>query len=100
MAVTGEDPNKRAYDYRPERERPRKKVTDPRLVAMRDKVASAEGKRIYAQRARTVEPAFGIIKEAMGFRQFLLRGIEKVKLEWGLVCLAYDFKRLWRLAEG
>jgi len=100
VAVTGEDPNRRAYDYRPERQRPRKKVTDPRLVAMRDKVASAEGKRIYAQRARTVEPVFGIIKEAMGFRQFLLRGIEKVKLEWGLVCLAYDFKRLWRLAEG
>jgi transposase len=100
VAVTGEDPNKRTYDYRPVRERPRKKVTDPRLVAMRDKVASAEGKEIYARRAATVEPAFGIIKGAMGFRQFLLRGLEKVKLEWGLVCLAYDFKRLWRLAEG
>jgi transposase len=100
VAVTGQDPNQRTYDYRPERERPRKKVTDPRLVAMREKVASAEGKRIYAQRARTVEPVFGIIKQAMGFRQFLLRGIEKVKLEWGLVCLAYDFKHLWRLAEG
>lgn len=100
VAVTGEDPNKRTYDYRPARERPRKKVTDPRLVAMRDKVASAEGKEIYARRAATVEPAFGIIKGAMGFRQFLLRGLERVKLEWGLVCLAYDFKRLWRLAEG
>jgi transposase len=100
VAVTGEDPNKRTYDYRPARERPRKKVTDPRLVAMRDKVASAEGKEIYARRAATVEPAFGIIKGAMGFRQFLLRGVERVKIEWGLVCLAYDFKRLWRLAEG
>jgi transposase len=100
VAVTGEDPNKRTYDYRPVRERPRKKVTDPRLVAMRDKVASAEGKKIYARRAATVEPAFGIIKGAMGFRQFLLRGLERVKLEWGLVCLAYDFKRLWGLAEG
>jgi transposase len=100
VAVTGEDPNKRTYDYRPPRERPRKKVTDPRLVAMRDKVASPEGKRIYGRRAATVEPVFGIIKGALGFRQFLLRGIEKVKLEWGLVCLAYDFKRLWRLSEG
>jgi hypothetical protein len=100
VAVTGEDPNKRTYDYRPARERPRKKVTDPRLVAMRDKVASTEGKEIYARRAATVEPAFGIIKGAMGFRQFLLRGLERVKLEWGLVCLAYDFKRLWGLAEG
>jgi len=100
VAVTGEDPNKRKYDYRPPRERPRKKVTDARLVAMRDKVASAEGKRIYGRRAATVEPVFGIIKGALGFRQFLLRGIERVKLEWGLVCLAYDFKRLWRLSEG
>ena len=99
VAVTGEDPNKRKYDYRPPRERPRKKVTDPRLVAMRDKVASPEGKRIYGRRAATVEPVFGIIKGALGFRQFLLRGIEKVKLEWGLGCLAYDFKRLWRLSE-
>ena len=100
VAVTGEDPNKRKYDYRPPRERPRKKVTDPRLVTMRDKVASPEGKRIYGRRAATVEPVFGIIKGVLGFRQFLLRGIEKVKLEWGLVCLAYDFKRLWRLSEG
>lgn len=100
VAVTGEDPNKRKYDYRPPRERPRKKVTDPRLVAMRAKVASPEGKRIYGRRAATVEPVFGIIKGALGFRQFLLRGIEKVKLEWGLVCLAYDFKRLWRLSAG
>ncbi len=100
VAVSGEDPNKRKYDYRPARERPRKKVSDPRLVAMRDKVASAEGKEIYARRAATVEPVFGIIKGAMGFRQFLLRGIEKVRLEWRLVCLAYDFKRLWRLAQG
>ncbi len=98
VAVTGEDPNKRKYDYRPARERPRRKVTDPRLVAMRDKVASVEGKRLYARRAATVEPVFGIIKQAMGFRQFLLRGVEKVRLEWDLVCLAYDFKRLWGLA--
>jgi len=100
VAIAGEDPNARRYDYRPARERPRKQLSDPRLVAMREKVASAEGKRIYAQRARTVEPAFGIIKAAMGFRQFLLRGVQKVKLEWGLVCLAYDCKRLWRLAQG
>jgi len=86
VALIGEDPNKRTYDYRPVRERPRKKITDPRLVAMRDKVASAEGKEIYARRAATAQPAFGIIKEAMGLRQFLLRGLQRVKLEWGLVC--------------
>jgi hypothetical protein len=41
-----------------------------------------------------VEPVFGIIKAAMGFRPFLLRGLEKVNLEWELVTLAYDIKRL------
>jgi transposase len=99
VAVTGEG-RQRRYDYRPPSDRPRKKVSDPRLVAMQAKVLSAEGRRIYARRAATVEPVFGIIKGVMGFRQFLLRGIEKVKLEWSLVCLAYDFKRLWRLAAG
>lgn len=97
VAVTGED-RERRYDYRPPRQRPRKKVTDPRLVAMHEKVTSEEGRRIYAKRARTVEPVFGIIKEAMGFRQFLLRGVRKVKTEWALVCLAYNLKRLAALA--
>jgi len=63
VALIGEDPTKRTYDYRPVRERPRKKITDPRLVAMRDKVASAEGKEIYTRRAATVQPAFGHMKE-------------------------------------
>jgi len=59
-----------------------------------------DGKRIYARRASTVEPVFGIIKAAMGFRQFLLRGMEKVHIEWGLVCLAYNVKRLWSLSRA
>jgi hypothetical protein len=41
-----------------------------------------------------VEPVFGIIKSVIGFRQFLLRGSEKVSLEWTLVCLAYNLRRL------
>jgi hypothetical protein len=45
-------------------------------------------------RQQTVEPIFGIIKEAMGFRRFSLRGHAKVSLEWNLVCLAYNLKRL------
>jgi hypothetical protein len=39
-------------------------------------------------------------KQAMGFRQFLLRGLEKVNLEWELVCLSYNMKRLFRLSQG
>ena len=49
---------------------------------------------------RTVEPVFGIIKSAMGFRHFLLRGKRKVALEWSLITLAYNFRRLARLLSG
>ncbi len=42
-------------------------------------------------------PVFGIIKQVMGYRQTLLRGFEKVSGDWGLVCLAYNFKRLFSL---
>jgi transposase len=52
------------------------------------------GKRIYSLRKSTVEPVIGIIKEALGFRQFSLRGMLAVAGEWCLVCLAYNLKRL------
>ena len=54
----------------------------------------------YRLRQQTVEPVFGIVKQAMGFRQFLLRGIDKVQGEWGLVMLAYNCKRLHNLARA
>ncbi len=88
----------RRYDFRPESvtARPEKNVTDPRMLAMKEKLSSEEGKRIYAKRKHTVEPVFGIMKQVMGYRQTLLRG-EKVSDDWGLVCLAYNFKRLFSL---
>jgi transposase len=98
VAIASEDNNYRRYDYRPPKERPPKKVTDPRLLAMREKLASEEGKRIYGKRASSVEPVFGIIKSAMGLRQFLLRGMAKVRIEWDLACLAYNVRRLWSLS--
>jgi len=52
------------------------------------------GRELYALRKQTVEPVFGIIKSVMGFRQFLLRGQEKVAGEWTLVCLAWNLKRM------
>jgi transposase len=52
------------------------------------------GRALYALRKQTVEPVFGIIKSVLGFRQFLLRGLEKVSGEWRLVCLAWNLKRL------
>mgnify|MGYP001463964783 CR=1 FL=1 len=64
---------------------------------MARKLGTREGKQIYRQRKMTVEPVFGIIKEAMGFRRFLLRGLEQVKGEWSLVCMSYNLKRLFNL---
>jgi transposase len=58
------------------------------------------GKLIYRGRKCTVEPVIGIIKEVLGFRQFSLRGLPKVAGEWCLICLAYNLKRLHRLAQG
>ena len=75
-------------------------MVDPHPKAMRKKVITDEGRRIYRRRAATVEPVFGTIKAALGLRQFLLRGIEKVRIEWDLVCLAYNTRRLWSLARA
>ena len=47
----------------------------------------------------SVEPVFGIIKSALRFRQFLLRGLQKVSGEWNQVCLAYNLKRLHTLRQ-
>jgi transposase len=55
------------------------------------------GKELYKLRKQTVEPVFGIIKEVMGFRRFSLRGHAKVSLEWTLVCVSYNLKRLFTL---
>ena len=99
VSVGREDGNyERSYDYRPDsvRNKPPKKVTDERLLAMQAKLATEEGRKIYRKRQETVEPVFGIIKSVMGFRQFLLRGHDKVDTEWSLVCLAYNVKRLWK----
>jgi len=100
VAVSRDDGNtKRRYDYRPKSatDKPGRKVKDPRLLAMQRKLKTEVGKKIYAKRKQTVEPVFGIIKHVMGYRQTLLRGVEKVRGEWNLVCLAYNVKRLWVL---
>lgn len=63
------------------------------------RVATKEGRAKYKQRQQTIEPVFGIIKEAIGFRRFRLRGQAKVALEWTLVCAAYNLRRLHRLVS-
>jgi transposase len=61
---------------------------------MRHRLQTEAGRALYARRKTTIEPVFGIIKAVMGFRQFLLRGIDAVSAEWDLVCIAYNIKRL------
>jgi transposase len=68
--------------------------TEDAVTRMRHRLKTPEGKARYAQRKSTVEPVFGVIKHVMGFRQFLLRGLQAVAGEWTLVCIAYNLKRL------
>lgn len=67
---------------------------------MAHRLKTAAGKSLYKLRKQTVEPVFGIIKEVMGFRRFLLRGPDKMSLEWVLVCLSCNHKRLFALKIG
>jgi len=64
---------------------------------MAHRLATREGRKLYAQRKQTIEPVFGIIKAAMGFRRLSLRGLGKVRLEWTLVTLACNLKRLFHM---
>jgi hypothetical protein len=69
---------------------------DP-LSRMLWRLKTSAGRAAYAKRKCTVEPVFGIVKNVLGFRQFLLRGLEKVTGEWQLVALAWNLKRMHRL---
>lgn len=61
---------------------------------MKHALKTRAGRAAYALRKQTVEPVFGIIKSVMGFRQFLLRGLDNARNEWTLVCLAWNLKRM------
>ncbi len=65
------------------------------IELMRRKLKTKRGRRRYGLRKQTVEPVFGQIKGARGFRQFLMRGLEKVKAEWSLICTAHNLLKLY-----
>jgi transposase len=67
------------------------------VEAMAYRLKTLEGKEFYGRRKGTVEPVFGAIKEAMGLRQLLVRGLEKVRREWTLVQLAWNVRRMFAL---
>jgi len=73
-----------------------RKRSGPLTQAMRDKLKRAGWRSRYRLRKQLVEPVFGQIKQARGFRQFLLRGIDKVKAEWALICTAHNLGKLAR----
>ena len=64
---------------------------------MREKIKAGGHESSYRMRKQLAEPVFGQIKQARGFRQFLMRGVEKAAAEWGLVCLAHN---ILKLAQG
>jgi len=65
---------------------------------MKHRLKTIQGRKLFGLRKQTVEPVFGIIKSVMGFRQFLLRGLDAVRGEWNLVTMAWNIKRMAVLA--
>jgi transposase len=70
------------------------------LEAMAHRLQTPAGKKLYALRKQTPEPVFGIIKSVLGFRQFLLRGLNQVRGEWSLVTMTWNIKRMFALAAA
>jgi DDE family transposase len=67
---------------------------------MQRKLTTQIGAAVYAMRKAIVELVFGQIKQARGFRQFLLRGLKKVQGEWALICLTHKIRKIHRLCYG
>lgn len=68
----------------------------PAKERMAANVRTPEGRALYARRKVIVEPVCGQIKEARGFRRFLLRRLANIRAEWSLVCLTHNLLKLWR----
>ena len=94
-------PEKTRHGTRPE-PAPRGRI--PKGLSARDrmrrKLRTTRGRERYALRMETVEPVFGQIKQGRGFRQFLLRGLEKVNREWLLICAGHNLLKLFRFGAG
>ena len=67
---------------------------------MERKLLTKKGRKTYRNRGSTVEPVFGHIKEERGLREFLLRGIDKARAEWKMICLTHNILKLWRSGKG
>jgi hypothetical protein len=96
MIATGRQPHHPSLDERFADAPPPPENPTP-VEAMAHRLKTPEGKKLYGLRKQMPEPVFGIIKSAMGFRQFLLRGIDQVRGEWSLVTMAWNLKRMFVL---
>ena len=98
--ATGREPHHQSWQERfAEQPAPPPADASP-IVKMAYKLQTDIGKAIYRLRKCTVAPVIGIIKEVLGFRQFSLRDLAAAAGEWGLVCLAFNLKRLHVLLAG
>ena len=105
LCILGVDPfiapEKTRHGARPE---PAPRGPIPKGLSARDrmrrKLRTQRGRQRYALRMGTVEPVFGQIKQGRGFRQFLLRGLEKVQGEWSLICTGHNLLKLFRHGLG
>ena len=88
----------RQQHHGPQAEAPATPATVQERMAA--KVRTPAGKALYARRKVIVEPVFGQIKEARGFRRFLLRGLATICGEWRLVCLTHNLLKIWRYGRG
>jgi len=96
LIATGRQPHHPSLDERFADAPPPPQNPTP-VEAMAYRLKTPEGKKHYGLRKQMPEPVFGIIKSAMGFRQFLLRGIDQVRGEWSLVTMAWNLKRMFAL---
>ena len=97
-AATGRQPHGRSVEQLEKRADPPAPEPGASAAAvMAHRLSTKAGRELYAVRKQTIEPVFGIIKAAMGFRRFSLRGMGHVRTEWTLVTLAYNLKRLFHL---
>ena len=69
-------------------------------LRMRDKMKKDESREVYRLRKCTVEPVIGNIKQNLGFREFLLRGLQGTKIEMNLVSIAHNLGKIWRMRGG
>jgi hypothetical protein len=101
LVAIGRTQPHRPYDFRPPpKPKTPRPVTEPWRLAMLARLETQNAKNLYARRKQTVEPAFGIIKAALGFTRSRLRGLANVAAEWNLIAIAYNCRRLHRLRQA